>query len=234
MSKHSRARIGGRKRKIEESEALSVSSFSLRMVGGEPENREGLSKKLQATEEVLQDMTLRMEKLQRQRDRVQSELDRVNSELTNAKAQRELAEEKKAETENSLKTEIKNLITKLMQTKEKIAQNMSTSSTAPAPVPANSLPAPESVPTSLQQSKIHSSNQRQKHQRSVSICGASGGKSQRQPVAAGEGRRQSCMGSRAEDDNTCSDDMDEYESGSALPSVRKVLDYPKKSLHDIN
>ena len=228
------------------------------------ESKGSLSKKLQATEEILRDMTQKMEKLQRQRDKVQAELDRVNTELSNAKAQRTIIEEHKVETENSLKAEIKQLITKLMKTKEKIAQNMQPS---PSPVP---VPAP------------------QKHLRSNSTCGTArprnhrqvqGGATQQQMsenvgpkskamsakkckdtpltaqsmnefpkislfpsklVSPNKESKEPSVARQEEDDNkNCSDDLDEYESNQKEEnllgsSTKKLQDFSKKSLQDLS
>jgi len=179
-----------------------------------------LSEKLKATEEVLKEMTEKMEKLQQQRDKVQDELDKVTAELNTAKSQKTMTETKKAETENVLKAEIKTLIGKLMQTKEKIAMNLQVTDSN------------EKIPL--------------RHQRSISVANSaksrtnnnSINKKQENTVPTKEVSKEP-----TDDDtvnNNCSDDLDEYESkqaeeiSSQNSSAKKGVDFTKKCMQVLN
>jgi hypothetical protein len=105
------AKVVGEERNCGVGESLSVQEQRTKC------DDSSLAQRLEDTEGLLKDLTYKMERMQQQRDRVQIELDRTNAELRNTKMQYALAEANKAETELSLKTEIKFLIAKLMKTK---------------------------------------------------------------------------------------------------------------------
>ena len=161
-------------------------------------------------------MTFKMEKLQKQRDKVQCELDKVTAELDAANTQRSVAEAKKSETENSLKTEIKTLITKLMQTKEKIAINIS----SPVSKPQRSI----STYGSAKQVEIKG----YKPPRVISS------KTPSKNISSHDDTNYDMT------NNNTSEDLDEYEAkqfdeGSCLAlSARKMPDFQRKCLHDLN
>jgi len=81
-------------------------------------------KKLNITEDVLKEMADRMSSLSQEKENIQMELDKTRAELDRMKMACAIVEERKAEAELSLKTEIKFLISKLTKTKTKLAQNV--------------------------------------------------------------------------------------------------------------
>lgn len=83
-----------------------------------------MSKKLNLTEDVLKEMAEKMALLNQDKETVLLELEKTREELDRTRASCATVEEKKAEAELSLKTEIKFLISKLTKTKTKLAQNV--------------------------------------------------------------------------------------------------------------
>lgn len=190
-------------------------------------------------------MTKKMEKLENQRDIIKVDLERVNKELKSTQMQNALEVERKTETEKHIKSEIKQLITKLMQTKEKIASNVSVKNEPTKPnqrmvtmsISGNSVRNREELTDSeniihyakSQYQSQNDINTKKENRMAQSVCGFS-----KQPIISTAQQRSEIAKDEITEMVVTLHSNEEENSQSQASSVGVLPKFHKKSLQDLN